>query len=144
MNKIWPGNFREEYFEMQVTYHQRMFYAKFGWHMWFCRAKFLNLCIFVPYYSGSYLGKWRDPLFKQTLIPIAKDSFVPSYVEICPVYLVKTIFKFCQVSFVISLLSSLWKERGPKLDQTWIHCSQGCFLQSFIEICPFILDKKIF
>ena len=40
--------------------------------------------------------------YKQTWIPIIQGCFVPSLVEIGPVFLEKRIFKFCQCIYTIS------------------------------------------
>ena len=43
--------------------------------------------------------------------------------------------------FIISLLSSLGKGRGPSFEQTWISFTQGCFVPSLVEIGPVLLEK---
>jgi hypothetical protein len=37
-------------------------------------------------------------------------------------------------------LSPLWRRPGP-FEQTWIPFTQGCFVQSLIELCPVVLEK---
>ena len=41
---------------------------------------------------------------------------------------------FFNVVIAISLLSPLWKERGPSFEQTWIPFTGGSFMQSLVEI----------
>ena len=79
--------------------------------LWFLRRrclKFVNVFSLFPYIP---LEKGRVPSFEQTWMPISKESFVPSLVEIGPVILENKIFKFCQWIFTISLLSPLGKGR---------------------------------
>ena len=57
-------------------------------------------------------------LFKKQEIHVL-HRFVPSLVEICPVVLEKTIFKFRQRIFIISLLSPFRNERGSSFEQTY-------------------------
>ena len=54
------------------------------------------------------------------------------------------IFKYFQYNFTISLLSPLWKGRGPLFEQTWISSTQGCFVSSLVEIDQVVLNRKIF
>ena len=42
------------------------------------------------------------------------------------------------------LLSSFGKRRGPSFGQMSIRITKGCFVPSFIEIDPVILEKKSF
>ena len=92
----------------------------------------------------SPLGKGLGPSFGQTWISINQGFFVTSLVEISPVVLKKKIFKVGQCIFTISLLSPLWKRRGPSFEQTQIPFTQGCFVPSLVEIGPVVLEKNIF
>ena len=49
-----------------------------------------------------------------------------------------TIFHLC------SKLSPLGKGCGPLFKQTWIPFTQGCFVPSWVETAPAVLEKKIF
>ena len=53
-------------------------------------------------------------------------------------------FKVCQYIFTISLLSPPGEGHRPSLQKTWFPIIQGCFVPSFAEIGPVILEKKIF
>ena len=87
-------------------------------------------------------GKGHGPSFEQIWVPITQGCFVPSLVEIGPVVLMKKIFKFWQCNFAISLLSPLGKGRSPSFEEIWIPITQGCFVPSFVEIGPVVLEKK--
>jgi hypothetical protein len=41
-------------------------------------------------------------------------------------------------------LSPLWRGPGHLFEQTWIPFTQGWFVLSLIELCPVVLEKKIF
>ena len=43
---------------------------------------------------------------------------------------------------IISSWKGAWKGRGPLFEQTWIPIAQECFVQSFVDIGPVILEKK--
>ena len=79
-----------------------------------CQCKF-------PFSQLSPFGKGRGPSFEHNWIPIIQGCFMPSLVEIGPLFLKRKIFKVCQCIFDISLLSPLWKGRCPSFEQTWIH-----------------------
>ena len=100
-------------------------------------------CIFAISFL-SLLEKGHGPSSEQTWIPFAKEYFVPNFVEIGQVVLEKKNSKFRQCFFTISWLSPLGKERGPSFDQSWIPFTQGCFMQSLVEIGSVVLEKKIF
>ena len=51
------------------------------------------------------------------------------------------IFKFCQCIFTISLLPPLRNGHDPSFEQTWILFTQWCFVTSFAEISPVVLEK---
>ena len=50
--------------------------------------------------------------------------------------------RFISVLFVILLLSSLGKRRGPSFELTWISFPQEWFVQRLVEIYPVVLEKK--
>ena len=54
------------------------------------------------------------------------------------------ILKFRQCIFAILLSSTLEKRFDPSFEQTWFLINQGCIMQSWIEICQLVLEKKIF
>ena len=87
---------------------------------WFWRRRFLNFVnVFLLYHNylplekdvALPLNKYESPSTKDTLYQL-------SLVEIGPLVLEK-IFKFCQCSFAISLLSPLEKGCSPSFVQTW-------------------------
>ena len=39
---------------------------------------------------------------------------------------------------------TLWEFIGSSFEQTWISFTQGCFVQSLVEIGPVVLEEKIF
>ena len=55
----------------------------------------------------------------------------------------KQIFKFCQCIFAISQLSPLGKGCGPSFEQNWISLTQGYFVPSLVEICPWFWRRKL-
>ena len=55
--------------------------------------------------------------------------------------------RFLKVVNVFSLFCNylpLGKGQGPSFEQTWIPFNQGCFVPSFVEIGPVVLENKIF
>ena len=76
----------------------------------------------------SFLGKGRGPSFEQTSIPLPKDAFLPSLVQIGQTVLEKKIFKYFQYNFTILPLCPLGERLGPSFKQTWISFTQGCFV----------------
>ena len=85
----------------------------------------------------------RGPAFENNWIHSTHGWFVPSLVEMGLVVLEKKILKYFQYNFTFSLLSSLEKGHGPSFEQTWIPSTQGCFVPSFVEIGPVVLEKKL-
>ena len=61
-------------------------------------------------------------------------------VEIGPVVLEK-IFKFLQCIFAILYWSPLGKRWNPSFEQIWIPFTRECFVPSWIEIGPVVLEK---
>ena len=90
----------------------------------------------------SPLRKGRGPSFDQTWILITQECFVPTLFEIGPVVLRKKIFQVRQCIFAISLLSPLWKGRGPSFEQTWIPISEGCFVPSRLKLAQWFLRRS--
>ena len=64
-------------------------------------------------------------------------------VEIGPVVWIKTFKSHQSTVFLLFLLSSLEKGRGPSFEQTWIPFTQGYFVPSLVEIDPVVLEKKM-
>ena len=92
------------------------------------------------------------PLKKGVALNLIKLEFslpkdVPNWVEFGPVVVVKNIFKnfinVIKLSLIVNSLSSpLVGVRGPLFEQMWISLTQGCFVPSFVEIGPGVLEKK--
>ena len=89
------------------------------------------------------------PLEKVVVIPLnnlqslqPKDVLfqVPSELAQCMV-LEKKIFIVFTINFLLMLLSTLGEGRGSSFDQTWIPCSQGCFVPRLMEIGLVALEK---
>ena len=99
--------------------------------------------MYLCYFVIISLRKGRVPSFEQTWIPFTQECFEPRLIEISSVVLEKNLWKFCQCIFTISLLSPLGKGWGPSFEQTWIPFTHGCFVPSFVEIGPAILEKKM-
>ena len=126
--------------------YQRMLYTKFGWN-WPCSSQveifknilhiFSLLCYYLPLRKGVH-----GPLFVKIWIPSTQGCFVPNLVEIVPIVLKRGFLNIFQYNFTISLLSPLWKRRGPSFEQSWISSTQGCFVVSLVEIDRVVL--KIF
>ena len=49
--------------------------------------------------------------------------------------------QFCQYIFAISLISPVRKGRGPSFEQPCIPFTQGCFMQSSVEMGLVVLKK---
>ena len=81
---------------------------------------------------------------EQTWIPFTQECFVPNLVENGPSVLKKRIFSFRQCIFAIDKLSPLGKGHGPSFEQIWIPFTQGCIVQSLVEIDSVVLEKNFF
>ena len=99
-------------------------------------------CIFIISLLSPF-EKGQDPSFEQPWNYLPQVSFVPSLVEIGPVYLEKNNFKFRHCIFVITLYLPLGNWQGPSFEQTWISFTKGCSVQSVVEIGPVVLEKKL-
>ena len=79
--------------------------------------------------------------FKGTGIPFTQVSFVPSLVEIGPVFIDKIFFLSMYLCYFIII--SPWKKGGSSFEQIWIPFTQGYFVPSLVEIDPVVLEKKM-
>ena len=86
----------------------------------------------------SPLGKVHCPLLKSPSPKNALWKFGWNW------FCKRRFVMFQHCIFIISLLSSFGKDHGPLFEQTLIHTTQGSFVQSFVEICLVVLQKKDF
>ena len=76
--------------------------------------------------------KWF--FFEQNWIIFSQGCFVPSLVEIGPVALEKKIFLISSMNFRYFVIISPLKGVDPSFEQNWIPFTQGCLVQSLVEI----------
>ena len=83
---------------------------------WFCRRRqyIFTMSLLYP------LGKWCGFVFEQTWILCSHMCFVPSLFRTGPVVLEKKIFMSRQLTFTMSLSSTLEKRHNASFGQIWI------------------------
>ena len=104
----------------------------------------IGQCIFAISFL-SPLRKGRGPSLEQTWIPITQRM-------LCAKFGWNWLSGFGEEDFLILLMYfSLFRNYLPlekggafSFEETWIHFTQGCFVQSFVEIGSVVLEKKIF
>ena len=112
---------------------------------WFRRGRFLYfvnvLSLFRNYLPLEKVGALH---LNKVESPSLKDSLCKVWLKLAQWFWRRRFFKFRQCIFAILQLSPLGKGQGPSFEQTWFPFTQGCFVQSLVEICPLVLEKKIF
>ena len=123
--------------------YPRLLYAKFGWN-WPCSSQVENFEIFFIYFILllSPLEERCGPLFVKIWITSSKDALCQIWLKLSSSFK-ERIFNYFQYNFTISLLSPLWEGCGPSFEKSWIFSTQGCFVQSLVEIDVVVLNKKI-
>ena len=86
----------------------------------------------------SSLGKVHCPLLKSPSPKNALWKFDWNW------FCKRRFVMFQHCIFIFSLLSSLGKDHDPLFEQSLIHTIQGSFVQSLVEICQVVLQKKDF
>ena len=71
---------------------------------------------------------------KTNWIPFTRECFVPSLVEIGLVVLENKILKLRLCIFAISLLSPLWKGRGPSFEEIESPLSKDALYQVWLKL----------
>ena len=104
-------------------------------NIWFAMY-FCNFVIISP-------GKKTRPFICLNWIPFTQEWFMPNVFEIGPVVLERKIFFNLSMYFRNFIIIFPWKRMGPSFEQTWIPCTQGCFVPSLVEIGPMVLEKKM-
>ena len=86
--------------------------------------------------AGPFIWMTLDPLHPR--MPCAK--FVWNW----PIGSWEEDFQIWLMYFHYYIIISPWKRTGPSFEQLWIPFTQGCLVQSLIEISPRVLEKMIF
>ena len=129
--------------------HSRVLCAKFGWNWPSClrggHFQILSTC-FSQCRNYLTLVKGLAFSFEQTWFPFTQRCFVLSWVEIGPVVLEKrrTFLNFVNVFSQCRNYLTLVKSLAFSFKQTWFPFTQRCFVSSWVEIGPVVLEKKTF
>ena len=96
-----------------------------------------------PWPIWKYINNNKWPMghiakTEQTWIP-----FTNSAVEIGPLFLEKKFLNFVNVFLLFLYHLPFRKKVAPSFEETWIPFTQGCFVPSFVEIGPVVLEKKM-
>ena len=117
--------------------HPRMLCAKFGW-IWLSGQCIFAISNYLPLekVGALHLNKVESPSLK--------DSLCKVWLKLALWFWRRRFLKFSQFIFAISQLSPLGKGQGPSFEQNWIPFTQGCFVQSLVDIGLVVQEKKIF
>ena len=112
---------------------------------WFRRGRFLYfvnvLSLFRNYLPLEKVGALH---LNKVESPSLKDSLCKVWLKLAQWFWRRRFFKFRQCIFAILQLSPLGKGQGPSFEQTWFPFTQGCFVQSLVDIGLVVQEKKIF